>query len=565
MITAYKLYNEIEEVTMAVYELMQKLKEFEKFLCVDLERHIALRNGRCPFHLSRATQLLQRALDAVQTLEVVSQKSPGPWPDRDWDHLTAEIQTSLTEYGFCTTMDAIYDIDEATQKLDSLCLKLDKVEKTLKMDDTDVSVSLVELHSAEADHNGIQQSMTPANIGKLKVKFDKAKQRILLLENNLCGSNIKADSNLFMQYLAGQHLLRQDFVGRLFHTDSTSTITHHMIHPGTRGWLMERFGRWLNNHSKRLLILAGKHGSGKTALASAVCKLYNQHLVGCHFFDSSQGAHSWNNRLNGLIQNLAHNLCQTLPEYLNYLDDNVSSVNFNSLLSKGWRENYKLLLKEPLQSLFGAGDAKTKDYRHCIVVDALDECSELDWSDLRTFIHTFMKDMSNSFCVFVTVRNKHSSSIIPELSPDDEEMSECIRLEDRVWINRHIKDIEVYLSTSLGAILSGEDERELPKHAQADVKTLQNTIDELLKCSSGRFDYAIDLMESFAREMSASGQFLSSIKKAMQPVRSQRGNEFEQKMGDFASPYRAYRDKEGRSGTNSFSQKFHSSYHQHMN
>jgi hypothetical protein len=48
--------------------------------------------------------------------------------------------------------------------------------------------------------------------------------------------------------------------------------------------------------------------------------------------------------------------------------------------------------------------------------------------------------------------------------------------------------------------------------------------------------------------MSASGQFLSSIKKAMQPIKSRHGNEFQEKMSDFASPYRAYRDKEGRSG-----------------
>ena len=38
----------------------------------------------------------------------------------------------------------------------------------------------------------------------------------------------------------------------------------------------------------------------------------------------------------------------------------------------------------------------------------------------------------------------------------------------------------------LGAILSGEDELEVQSHAKSDEKTLQNTVDELLKSSAGR-------------------------------------------------------------------------------
>ena len=56
-----------------------------------------------------------------------------------------------------------------------------------------------------------------------------------------------------------------------------------------------------------------------------------------------------------------------------------------------------------------------------------------------------------------------------------------IKLEDRAWVNRHIKDIEIYLSSSVGAILSGEDEVDAPNRAKADEMTLQNTVDELLK------------------------------------------------------------------------------------
>ena len=67
--------------------------------------------------------------------------------------------------------------------------------------------------------------------------------------------------------------------------------------------------------------------------------------------------------------------------------------------------------------------------------------------------------------------------------------------------------------------------------------------------SSGRFDYAIELMQSFSTQMSKGGQFLGSVKKSLMPVRQLHGfREFDEEMSDFASPFRAYRDKEGRSG-----------------
>ena len=48
--------------------------------------------------------------------------------------------------------------------------------------------------------------------------------------------------------------------------------------------------------------------------------------------------------------------------------------------------------------------------------------------------------------------------------------------------------------------------------------------------------------------MNASGQFLTSLKRAMLPIRKTHAREFENNTSDFASPFRAYRDKEGRSG-----------------
>ena len=57
-----------------------------------------------------------------------------------------------------------------------------------------------------------------------------------------------------------------------------------------------------------------------------------------------------------------------------------------------------------------------------------------------------LQDISISFCMYVSVRSRHFSDVILV----DEDTVEGVRLEDRLWMNRHIKDVEIYLSSSLG-------------------------------------------------------------------------------------------------------------------
>ena len=66
---------------------------------------------------------------------------------------------------------------------------------------------------------------------------------------------------------------------------------------------------------------------------------------------------------------------------------------------------------------------------------------------------------------------------------------------------------------------------------------------------SGRFDFAIELMQSFSIQMSRGGQFLGSMRKAVMPVRLLHGSrQFDEQMSEFATIFRAYRDKEGQTG-----------------
>lgn len=463
---------------------------------------------------------------------------------KDFDHLTAELQATFVEYGFCKSFEAVHDIQDITRRLEAINVKMERIEKSMNGENANNTAVLVtDLHDAIAQQHGIQQAVTETNMHKVQGIYDKLTDRIIRLENNLCQDKLKKDSQIVVRYIETQRSLQNSLASSMFQSDPLEMINAHMIHPGSRVWLLERINRWFYYTEKKLFFLSGKSGSGKTTMASTVCKLYGSDVVGCHFFDASLKQTKLNT-VDGLLQSLSVDMCKAVPEYHEYLQDKFSGVDIRSQLGLSWRQTYNILFRDPLVTLYGSAQ-HDRDRRRLIVIDGADECSRGEWADLKAVLAAFMNDLPISICVFVACRTKYFGNLIPY----DEDMVEGIRLEDRAWINRHIKDIEIYMSSCLGAVLSGEDEIDTPDRAKADEFTLQNTVDELLKASSGRFDYAVELMESFAKEMRQSkGQFLSSVKKATLPVRRNHAEDFANRMTDFASPFRSYRDREGRSG-----------------
>jgi hypothetical protein len=544
--SVYTGFSTLTDGPDQIWEMEDKVKELERYLVVDLECHVANKNGRQPFYLGRVLNHLNRANKLLETNfkdEGSGRQFVGaPTDVKDFVHLSAELQATFVEYGFCFSFEAVHDVQEITRRLDQINIKLERVEKSISSENDTTADAIADLHDAIAQQNGIQQAVTEHNLAKVKGIYDKLTDRILSLENNLCRNRLMKDSDVIVRYIECQKSLKNSSMSNLYTTDPSETINDYMIHPGTRGWLLERINRWFYHTDKKIFYLAGKSGSGKSSMAATVCKLHGSDVIASHFFSSSLGE-SKVNTVDGLLQSLAADMCKAVPIYHNYLKEKFNGVDIRSQLGLSWRQTYNILFRDPLNTLYG-GKQHDNDRRRLIVIDAADECSQSEWADLKAILNAFMNDLPISICVFVTARTKFFGSVIPL----DEDLVEGIRFEDRAMINRHIKDIEIYMSSCLGAILSGEDEVDTPNRAKADEYTLQNTADELLKSSAGRFDYATELMESFAKEMrKSSGQFLSSVKKAALPVRRAHQLEYENRTSDFASPFRAYRDKEGRS------------------
>ena len=440
----YTTFSSSKNIPDSAKQLAFKVKELEKYVTVDIERHITMKNANPPYYLGRILNQLNTVLSTCS-----SNNNSGSFDDsttavRAYDHLVAELQATFNEYGFCDVVDAIYDIGEATKKLDALSLKLTKIEG--QSNGIDPGVAIATLHDVQAMQNGIRQAMTEGNVMRMQSKFEQISRRVTSAEASFCSEYIQADSKVFLEYLGQQFLLRKPFVQTIFHSDSASVINDHMIVPGTRQWVLERIHRWLQSPGKRFYYIAGQQGTGKTALSTAVCKLYNYDIAACHFFDSSQGQ-CLHNSMNGLIQAIASGMCSTMPEYINWLDDKYGQTDLAAKLSTSWQESYKILLKEPIQDLYGIGkSASPHAKRRLIVIDGLDEMDPENYKSFKSFTTAFMKDISAAFCLFVTVRLKRFTELITV----DEDTMEGIKFEDRAWMNRHIKDIEIYLSSSLG-------------------------------------------------------------------------------------------------------------------
>ena len=349
----YTPFNTATGVPVQLHDFEKKLKEFERYLVIDIECHIATKNGRPPYYLDRFQSHLNRGK------ELIRKKLPGgifagnDHDIKDFDHLSAEIQASCVEYGFCHRFDDHYSVEEATRRLDSISLRLDNVEKCL---DSQTAGAIADLHDVMALQHGVQQAITEENMSKIKAKYDKISKRIIRLENNICKEKINRDSKLFKGYLTLQKVLQKGFVTEIGQFDPNEVINSHMIHPGTRSWLIERLHNFYVDRQKRLFFLAGKTGSGKTAIASTICKLYGSDVIANHFFDSGRDS-LYTNQVTGLIQSLAADMCRTFPEYLAYMDETYGD-NADLLahqLQGSWENYYNALLKDPLTAVFGSG------------------------------------------------------------------------------------------------------------------------------------------------------------------------------------------------------------------
>ena len=141
---------------------------------------------------------------------------------------------------------------------------------------------------------------------------------------------------------------------------------------GTRLSFFSAVDSWLNDRScpNRVMVISGSAGMGKSVISAVICEKMQDagRLAGSHFCQHDRARHR-NPKV--MLQSLASQLCDILPEYKKALMEKLSRNLGVEMNNMEVRDLFEVLFEEPLASLNNSSLA------YLIVIDGLDE-SELE-------------------------------------------------------------------------------------------------------------------------------------------------------------------------------------------
>ena len=198
---------------------------------------------------------------------------------------------------------------------------------------------------------------------------------------------------------------------------------------GTRLLIFEKIKLWLDDLTSehRVMVISGDAGMGKSVISAVVCPKMEEagRLSGSHFCDYNKERYR-NPKV--MLQSLACQLCDVLPEYKSELVKKLSrnlGVDMNSLEVQ---ELFEFLFEEPLCSVGDPGR------NLLLVVDGLDECEYQRRNELLDVIANHFSTLPVWLRFFVTTRPEiNIADRLQQFNPiqleqDDEENVKDIRL-----------------------------------------------------------------------------------------------------------------------------------------
>ncbi|CAH3019034.1 unnamed protein product, partial [Porites evermanni] len=260
---------------------------------------------------------------------------------------------------------------------------------------------------------------------------------------------------------------------KLAQVNTERVIQYHSgkYQEGTRLHIFEKIKLWLDDLSSenRVMVISGDAGMGKSVISAVVCQRM-QHagrLSGSHFCQHNKERYR-NPKV--MLQSLACQLCDVLPEYKSELVKKLSrnlGVDMNSLEVQ---ELFEFLFEEPLCSVGDPGR------NLLLVIDGLDESEYKGRNDLLDVVANYFCKLPVWFRFLVTTR--------PEVNIADRlEKFNPIQLEQDNEEN--VKDIRLFLEKQLSSVIQSGSE---------DV-----VIDALVRKAVGHFLYAY-LMANFIKK-----------------------------------------------------------------
>jgi len=212
---------------------------------------------------------------------------------------------------------------------------------------------------------------------------------------------------------------------------------------GTRLSIFAKVESWLNDRSSpnRVMVISGNAGMGKSVISAVMFEKMQDagRLAGSHFCQHNR-AHHRNPKV--MLQSLASQLCDFLPDYKKALVEKLSrnlGVEINSMEVK---DLFEVLFEEPLTSLNDPG------LTHVMVIDGLDESEFQGRNELLDVIANYFQNLPLWIRFLVTTRPERKIAenlrilyplqLDPEVEENVKDVQLCFEKQvSHLWQSEH--------------------------------------------------------------------------------------------------------------------------------
>ena len=211
---------------------------------------------------------------------------------------------------------------------------------------------------------------------------------------------------------------------------------------GTRFSFFSAVDSWLNDRSSpnRVMVISGSAGMGKSVISAVICEKMQDvgRLAGSHFCQHDRARHR-NPKV--MLQSLASQLCDILPDYKKALVERLSrnlGVEINNMEMK---DLFDVLFEEPLASLNDSSLA------YLMVIDGLDESEFQGRNELLDVIANYFEGLPLWIRFLVTTR--------PEINIA-ENLKNLHPLQLDPNVEENVKDIYLCFDKQISHLLQSE-------------------------------------------------------------------------------------------------------------
>ncbi|XP_067028557.1 uncharacterized protein [Acropora muricata] len=211
---------------------------------------------------------------------------------------------------------------------------------------------------------------------------------------------------------------------------------------GTRLSFFSAVDSWLNDSSSpnRVMVISASAGMGKSVISAVICEKMqgDGRLAGSHFCEHGRARHR-NPKV--MLQSLASQLCDILPEYKIALMEKLSRNLGVGINNMEVRDLFEVLFEEPLASL------NDSSLTYLMVIDGLDESEFQGRNELLDIIANYFQGLPLWIRFLVTTR--------PEINIA-ENLKNLHPLQLDPNVEENVKDIYLCFDKQISHLLQSE-------------------------------------------------------------------------------------------------------------